>query len=45
VGSVARPTFAPANWSFSSAPITNSVFAGVMPSSARRWNHCPNAVS
>ena len=32
VGSVARPTFAPANWSFSSALITNSVFAGVMPS-------------
>jgi hypothetical protein len=42
---VTRPTFAPANWSFSSALIMNSVFAGVMPSAARRWKKVLNALS
>ena len=42
---VARPTFAPANWSFSSALITNSVFLGVMPSAARRSKNFWNAAS
>ena len=45
VGWVARPTFAPANWSFSSALITNTVLAGVMPSAARRWKNVLNALS
>ena len=45
VGSLTRPTFAPANWSFSSALIMNSVFAGVMPSAASRWKNVLKALS
>jgi hypothetical protein len=44
-GVVARPTLAPANWSFSSALITNSVFFGVIPSAARRWKNVAKAAS
>jgi hypothetical protein len=43
LGWTARPTFAPAKWSPSSALKRNSVFAGVMPSSASRWKNVANA--
>src|SRR5262245_52080290 len=45
LGSILRPTFAPANWSFSSALITNNVLLGVIPSAARRSKNVLNAVS
>ncbi len=45
VGSTARPTFAPSNWSFSSALMRNSVLAGVMPAAASRWKNVAKAAS
>ncbi len=45
VGVIARPALAPANWSFSSALIRYSVFAGVMPSCCSRSKNFSNAAS
>ncbi len=45
VGWIARPTFAPSNWSFSSALNTNSVLLWSMPDAARRAKNVWNAAS